>query len=336
MEMTDVHPDWDAFTPSEESREIVLTAREFFASLATSAASGSDTWESLYEQGYTMLGVPEELDGVGSATDLAAVLEEAGRVLLPVPLTVTAAAVQTLLAAGLPLDEATAAPAALAFRAAQGMFAFDGATARTVVVLEGDGDQTRVRRWRSDPGMHQRESRPIDPSRVGAVVQDPGGVEERCVPVSADHLLAAARTCVASDLVGTAGRALDAAVAHALVREQFGRPIGSFQAVKHRLADLHVAIERARSLVVGAAVELESDALSDRARDLSMMAKAAASETCVLAAVVHTQLLGAMGLTAEADTPAEIRRAQHTAGYLGEPSELYARVAAATLEGSHR
>src|SRR5690606_15487652 len=119
---------------------------------------------------------------------------------------------------------------------------------------------------------------------------------------SAHHALAAARACVAADLVGTAERALQGSIAHALTREQFGRAIGSFQGIKHQLADVHVLIERARSLTVGAAVAVAASAHSNESARLSLLAKASAADAAARAVAVHTQLLGAMGLTFEADT----------------------------------
>lgn len=353
MEMTEARPDWTAFTPTDETRELASTAREHFAALApesllhavAAGEGGEGPWPALVESGYTLVGVPEEHDGIGTIVDLVALLEEAGRALLPVPLTTTAAALQTLLVAGLPPQGVAEQPAAVAqsVRARgggrgdrdgdadtpeEGLFAFDGAQARTLVAVDAvDGGSVRVRRLTADAAGLVPESSPIDASRRGAWIRGAQMADERVLPRSPDHVLSAARTCVGADLVGTAARALDASIAHASGREQFGRAIGSFQAVKHRLADLHVAIERARSLVVGAAVEVDADALSDAARELSMLAKAAATEAAERAASVHTQLLGAMGLTFEGDSQLEVRRARHTSRHLGGSGELYAAVA---------
>jgi alkylation response protein AidB-like acyl-CoA dehydrogenase len=338
VQTTEADPDWAAFTPTEETRELSTTAREHFAQLAPDAllhavAAGqeaADVWGALADGGYPAIGIPEEHDGIGTLIDLVAMLEEAGRALLPAPLATNAAAAQTLLTAK--MTPHPNEPAALAERHADGgLFAFDGLHATSLVVAEPDGDGTRVTRL--TPRARTPQTTPLDASRPGAPVTAADTSEDTIVATSIDHVLAVARICVAADLVGTAVRAAEGSITHASTREQFGRPIGSFQAIKHRLADLYVDIERARSLVLGAAVSAMADRLSDETRDLSMLAKAAATETAQLAAHIHTQLLGAMGLTFDGGSQLEVRRARHTARQLGSAADLYARVGA--LRGAH-
>ena len=94
--------------------------------------------------------------------------------------------------------------------------------------------------------------------------------------------LAVPLTATAAELVGLAARVLDITVTHTNTREQFDRVIGSFQGVKHRLADCYVAIERARSLTYGAAM-LVTDPVADAEETwrAAALAKAAASEAAV-------------------------------------------------------
>lgn len=345
MEMTEARPDWDAFIPAEETRELASTAREQFAALAPDTVlhgvAGGETaeglWSTLADSGYTAIGLPEKHDGIGTLVDLVTLLEEAGRALLPAPLATGAAAAQTLVVAGM-IPDATL-PSALAERLTDGrVFAFDGAQAKTLITVAPLEGRTRVTRIAAD--VVSLEPTPLDRSRTGAVISGEV-VEEKVIGASTDHVLACARICIAADLVGTAARALVGSIDHASSREQFGRVIGSFQSIKHRLADLHVEIERARSLVLGAAVAASEDPLSDETRDLSMLAKAAASEAAEHSAHIHTQLLGAMGLTFEGGSQLEMRRAAHTARHLGSTADLYARVAtlrsiAAPDEGTDR
>jgi alkylation response protein AidB-like acyl-CoA dehydrogenase len=100
---------------------------------------------------------------------------------------------------------------------------------------------------------------------------------------------------------------VDMAVAYACEREQFGRPIGSFQAVKHRLADAQVALEFARPVVYRAAFSV-ADGASDRELHVSH-AKAAASEAASLAAKAALQVHGAIGYTWEMDLHFWMKRA---------------------------
>lgn len=324
---------WSSLVPSEEFREFAATAREQLAALFPPDAiraihrDGPDSthWDELVAQGYTAFGLPEELGGFGTATELAALLEEAGRALVPLPLMTTAAAAQTLLAAGLAHDDLTGTPTSLAITPAtpasgETMPVFDGSLVAEVVTVAPDGE---VARFAVD-GARRIEDRPIDPSRATAVLTL--GDRLGAVPAGrADDVLAGARVCVAADLVGVGALSLQASIDHALVREQFGRLIGSFQAIKHLLADTHVALERARSLVAGAAAAI-ADGAPD-ARRLSLLAKAGAAEAALRATNVRTQVLGAMGLTFESDNHLAVRRAQQTAPFLGSASELSARAA---------
>jgi alkylation response protein AidB-like acyl-CoA dehydrogenase len=139
--------------------------------------------------------------------------------------------------------------------------------------------------------------------------------------------------CIAlsAEQVGAAQRALELTVAYTKVRVQFGRAIGSFQALQHRMAGLHVLIESARSLSYAAA-----DAAAEGAADLGLRAAAAkvyCSEALTRAAGEMIQMHGAIGITWEHDAHRYLKRA-HGAGQLfGRPSEHAARVAAAVIDG---
>jgi len=339
--------DWDLYVPKEETAEIEAAAREHFSALFSPgdvrAAVAGETldhlWPAIVEQGYTAIGLPGDADGLGSLVDLAAVLEQAGRSLLPVPLLATAAAVQTLLAVGVPVHEPPSQPATLARRGRSGgWLCFDGrsaATAVAVVAKSGGGCRIRVLSLESTDRVPLDA---VDAARTDVVVDDSVTLlAEHETDADVDAVLASARVCAAADLVGIAAGALEGGIRHALTREQFGRTIGSFQAVKHLLADAYVLVERARSLTVGASVEASREPLGSTAGHLAMLAKAAATDAATKCAELQVQLLGAMGLTWESDAPLFVRRARHTGPFLGTADELYERVAAEALtEGAAR
>jgi alkylation response protein AidB-like acyl-CoA dehydrogenase len=138
--------------------------------------------------------------------------------------------------------------------------------------------------------------------------------------------------CVAlsAEQVGAAQAALDQTVAYTKVREQFGQPIGAFQALQHRMADLHVQIAAARSLSYAAAV-----AAADGSPDLPLLAAAArasCSEALTQAAAEMIQMHGAIGITWEHDAHRYFRRAHGDTQLLGTPSHHISRIAAALLD----
>lgn len=329
--------DWSAYSLPDETRELVATARAHFTRVAKPEAlrlifdggQRPDLWQTLVEHGYTSVGVPEEVGGIGTRVDLAALLETAGETLLPAPLTTHAAATHILLAAESPRAVSIESRMALATDLGDGRaLVFDGVGAEAIVLVTAAADGARVRVFAIPEGAGEVQ-RAVDPSRANIIVEveDLSSADDRTVVAGRDECFAGARMCLAADLVGTAQRALDGTIAHALTRRQFDRIIGSFQALKHLIADAHVNVERARSLVIGAAVALDADPLSREGATLSMLAKAAAAEAAEDTAALHVQVLGAMGLTFEADSPWEVRRARHTTPVLGTPSALYARAA---------
>jgi hypothetical protein len=112
----------------------------------------------------------------------------------------------------------------------------------------------------------------------------------------------------AAQLIGAGQAMLNTAVDYAKQRTQFGRVIGGYQAIKHKLADVHIAIELARPLVYGAALSLADDS-PDTVRDVSA-AKVAASDAALLAAHSALQTHGAIGFTSECDLSLWLLRVQ--------------------------
>jgi alkylation response protein AidB-like acyl-CoA dehydrogenase len=117
----------------------------------------------------------------------------------------------------------------------------------------------------------------------------------------------------------------ETALAYAGEREQFGVPIGSFQAVKHKLADLHVALERARATAYWAAATIAED---DEQRTMATaMAKAAVGEAQQVVAQDGIQLLGGIGYTWEHDQHLWVKRAKSGDALFGTAADHRARVA---------
>jgi alkylation response protein AidB-like acyl-CoA dehydrogenase len=122
----------------------------------------------------------------------------------------------------------------------------------------------------------------------------------------------------AAQLVGAGQALLDASVEYAKQRSQFGKVIGTYQAIKHKLADVHIAIELARPLVYGAALSL-ADGAPETARDVSA-AKVAASDAALLAARSALQTHGAIGFTQEHDLSLWLLRVQALRSAWGDPT----------------
>ncbi|MER7274687.1 acyl-CoA dehydrogenase family protein [Dactylosporangium sp. NPDC000244] len=308
------------------------------------AALAPDGWATLSKGGYLDIGVPEAVGGLGRTIDLVVMLEEAGRSLLAVPLLPAVLASQTQIAAGVHREDYRRSPAG--FSTAEGVVEDGRCFVERAHVLGGLDAATFTlvvqgpdRAWisvvdRDADGVEVLErATVIDPSRPVPALRFQGAaaVESRAIALDdLERIMASARVCLAADLVGTAAGALDAAIEHVLQRQQFGQAIGAFQAVKHQLADAYVSVEKARSLTLGAALRLVAGALDDVPTRDCLLANAVAAEAAVQVAARFTQLMGAMGVTFEADCHLFLRRAHQSAGLLGTPDDLF--MAAARIE----
>jgi alkylation response protein AidB-like acyl-CoA dehydrogenase len=147
--------------------------------------------------------------------------------------------------------------------------------------------------------------------------------------VEADTALDAGALAAAAQLVGLGGALLDRSVAYAKQRSQFGAPIGSFQAVKHQLADVAVALELARPLLFGAAL---AGGAPSAARDVSA-AKVAAADAAYRAARAALQVHGAIGYTAEYDLALWLTKVRALVSAWGTQRFHHDRVLAAVRRG---
>ena len=139
-----------------------------------------------------------------------------------------------------------------------------------------------------------------------------------------------ALAALACEAVGVAQRALDISSAYAKERQQFGRPIGSFQAVSHRIANIYMNVQLARSLAYWAAWTVAED--DDNAELACAAAKAAAGEAAVFACENAIQSLGGIGFTWEHPLHRFYKRAQWIDSFDGFASAQRARIAAALLD----
>jgi alkylation response protein AidB-like acyl-CoA dehydrogenase len=309
--------------------------------------------------GLVGLTIPEEHGGSGCGpVEQLIVCEEMGRTLLCAPYLSTAVlATSALLAsadraaqAGLlpgiaagsliatlavPEDEGAWNTSALRTRArvqgsrwlvtGQKKFVPDGASASLILVAaQAPAGPSLFAVDGAAPGLARRPLRTLDMTRKQAVI-DFDEVPARLVgaagaaAVIVDHAVRLGSIMLAAEQVGGAQRCLDMSVDYAKLRYQFGRPIGSFQAIKHKCADMLLEVESARSAAYYAAW-----AAADGASDLPLaasLAKACCSEAYVNAAAENIQIHGGIGFTWEHDAHLYYRRAQSAEAMLGTPAE---------------
>ncbi|MFJ7901322.1 acyl-CoA dehydrogenase family protein [Streptomyces sp. NPDC096198] len=274
--------------------------------------AGRALWSEIAGAGVFALAVPEAYEGVGPLPpDLAVACVELGRHAVPGPLAETVLA--AVLLAGHPERAARLLPPLVAGKTmvtVGGAYAVDGDAADVVLSL-GDG------RVRLAPGCRPEVRPSLDPARRLAVPL-PGG--EVLCPAVPSGALDWARLATAAQALGVGLALLDRTVSYAGQRVQFGVPVGSFQAVKHRLADTAVALEFAEPLVFGAA-------LSMAPADIAA-AKVAACEAAYGAARTALQVHGAIGYTAEYDLSLWLTRARALRGAWGTPAQCRAAVLA--------
>jgi alkylation response protein AidB-like acyl-CoA dehydrogenase len=190
---------------------------------------------------------------------------------------------------------------------------------RTVLVLVGPADlENAARRVRAGVDFSCAYADvTLDGIRADVICADPGAVS---------RVLDTAQVLTAADQVGMAAGALDRTLEYLKVREQFGRIIGTYQALQHRCADLAVHIEAAAALVAMAAAAGDAGDTDVLART-ALLARAAASEVAMFAADTMIQLHGGIGFTWEHDAHLFFRRARSMAAWFGTVQQLRAEAA---------
>lgn len=305
-------------------------------------------WAALVEQGWTALTLPEEHGGLGMGhTDLCVLAEELGRVLAPVPFASTV----YILAEALMLGGSAAQKAHLADIAAgscigclavaegPGEPSLDRLTAQVrdgklygvkLPVIDGNSATLALVAARatgpvqlflvdlSAPGVTRTPLESLDPARDLARIAFDGAP---CEPIGApdllDLLLDRAAVLLAFEQIGGADRCLEQAVEFAQMRYAFGRAIGSQQAIKHKLADMYVNNQVARSNAYYGAWALESG--SDELPSAAAAARVAACQAYWYAARESIQTHGGIGFTWEADQHIHYRRALQLDMAIGSP-----------------
>ncbi|MER5839265.1 acyl-CoA dehydrogenase [Streptomyces prasinus] len=334
--------------------------------LRSAADAGKETlpdhWSGLAEQGLLGLHLPEEAGGAGyGLVELAVVTEELGRAMAPGPFLPTTLASAVLhaaghrthlagLATGTAVGAVGLAPGTLTLtRAADGTATLTGTGELVVgghladlfVLPAADGGRTT---WLVLPraAVESTDVRGHDLTRRSS------RVTARSVPVPAADLLDLdpgrprdlAATLFAAEASGIADRCVTTAADHARVREQFGRPVGQFQGVKHRCARMLAHAEQARACAWDAARAGDDPGGAGDAALEAALAAAVAGAVAVEAAFVTAkdciQVLGGIGFTWEHDAHLALRRAQALRIALGPTAAWRRRVARLALDGTRR
>jgi alkylation response protein AidB-like acyl-CoA dehydrogenase len=287
-----------AFTPEQE--ELRRQARSFLA------ANPEPAWEQLVELGWVGVSIPEEHGGLGLGfLEEAVLLEETARALMPGPWFATTVLAQPLLDA-----EQVARVAAGEERWSAEVDGLVPNLGEVDFVVTAGGPVAAT----GESGRTMDDTRPL------------GRLSGGSAPVDRPRLHAAC----ALEAVGVGTRALELGVEHAGSRQQFGRPVGVFQAVSHALATTFVELETARSVAYWAAwCVAESD---PQAPVAAAAAKAKATEAAVAACERSIQVHGGIGFTWEHVLHRLYKRAQWLERFGGGPAELRALVAAAILD----
>jgi alkylation response protein AidB-like acyl-CoA dehydrogenase len=315
---------------SEERELLIQTVRDLVAKHAGSdavrAAMNSERgydealWTMLCEQvGVAALVVPEELGGAGGElADAAAVIAELGRTLVPTPLLGTILAELALLAADTP-DTDTLEQ--LAAGTSIGTVVFDpgyvlNGDVADVVIAAQDGTLQRWNAFDAEPLTA------IDPTRRLTSLQ-----ATNTVAIGSDSGLAdTALLLLAAEQIGAATRCLELTVDYTKERVQFGRPIGSFQALKHRMADLYVKVQAAGAVV--------DEATENPSPTTAALAHLMATEAFRDVAGEAIQLHGGIAITAESDIQLYFKRAHGSSHLFQTPQDALRSLESEVFSGA--
>jgi alkylation response protein AidB-like acyl-CoA dehydrogenase len=322
-------------------------------------------WEEMAELGWPGLALPEEWGGQGlGIVDLAVLFEQMGYALAPSPLLSNTVAGLVLATVGddaqcerwlAPLARGERRGTVALFEAGtsatigefgmeatddgegvvldgEKVLVMDAASADFLVVATADGRRHLVEREADGVGVAPEKS--IDPTRRLYSVRFDGvrvNPEATLAGDQADYLPVLWRVCtaLAAESTGVAQRAMEMAVEYAKDRRQFGRPIGAYQAVSHRCAQMLLETENARSAVYGAA--WAADAAPESLPLAASMAKAYASDAGWRVPDASIQVHGGIGFTWEHDLHFFLKRGRANAATFGTPSWHRERVAELTL-----
>jgi alkylation response protein AidB-like acyl-CoA dehydrogenase len=331
------------FDLNDEQQEIKRTAHEFLASrfrpekvreLAEARSYDDGLWKEISELGWPGIAIAEEDGGQGlGMVELAVLLEESGIACAPTPLLGSAGAALVISQAGsdeqraewLPkLASGEAAGSFGGFADGQSTLFCDLPTADVVVTFDGEGALVAPA-----PEVDFEVFEAIDATRSYGLVSD--AVGER-LPGDVDAGRDRVAVAIAAELTGIAQRTLEMAVEYARERQQFGRPIGAYQAVSHRCAAMLLATEESRSLTYYAA--WAADAEPESLPMAAAMAGARAGDAGWEVPASALQIFGGIGFTWENDLQFWLKRGRVTSRMLGSPREHRERVADLTGLGA--
>ena len=326
------------FGYTDDQQQIRRTARELLAERAKpervrehaeAGRTDADLWRELSELGWPGIAVPEEHGGQGlGVIELAILCEELGRSLAPVPFLPSVLAATVIEQAGSPEQRERWLPGLAAGETIGALgsavdgtaeLVIGGADAALFVLVEDDGSA----RVASAEEADVKQTPSVDPTRSAARVSIAADVGEQlpdgCVGIGRGLV------AVSSELVGVSDRALEMTVAYVKDRRQFGVPVGSYQAVSHRCAQMLLDTEKARSATAFAAWAADAD--PERLAEAAAMAKASASDAGREVTASAIQAHGGIGFTWEADVHWLYKRAQLDAALLGGAKRHRARLA---------
>jgi alkylation response protein AidB-like acyl-CoA dehydrogenase len=332
------------FDFSDDQHEIkriardLLAARSSFAAVRTAAESGTPDpalWEELTELGWPGIAVAEEHGGQGlGQVELAVLLEELGYAVAVTPMLGTVLAALAIEHGGDDAQRARWLPGLAdgTLRGALGPSGNDGLVpdapgADVLVLVDADHATARVVAG-ADARVTVTET--IDPTRAYGRVETGAGE-----PLGGDAQAGIDRAAIAvsAELVGLSQRALDMTLAYVKERRQFDVPVGAFQAVGHRCAQMLLGVESARSATYFAA--WAAGAEPERLAEAASLAKAAASEAGREVTASAIQMHGGIGFTWEADVHWMYKRAQLDAALLGGAGTHRARLARIVADRVH-
>ncbi|MBW3661703.1 MAG: acyl-CoA/acyl-ACP dehydrogenase [Actinobacteria bacterium] len=339
--------------PTEEQHALREMARDLFAAasppkrlraLWDGEDRGRDVWKRLADAGLTGLTVPQEHGGGGGGfREVVLVLGEAGYAALPEPLLETVAVGVPLLTEIARLAEETpggawahgwleriaAGDAIVTVQLGGAPYVVDADVA-DLLLTEIEGSLFALTDFGAEPVVTEDRARRLFDAH--AIVDSRSAVTHR--PAILEPARDRGAVGTAALQTGIARRLLDTTVEYARTRQQFGQPIGAFQAVQHQLADVHVALTAAGGAVWHAAGAIDDDG-PDRAH-AAAVAKAAANDAASLANRVALQLHGGIGFTWEHDLHLWLKRGLALQQAYGSAREHRRRIAADLFDEESR
>ncbi len=318
----------------------------------------ADLWKAIGEQGWLAVLVPEEYDGIGlGLLDASVIAREFGAMTTPGPWLGTILAAEAIRLAGSSDQQKSWLPrlAAGEVKAAVALLkpgssptpdnapaTADGGKLSGQLQLVEYADLADVLVVAAQDGLYLVEPSSYSTTRCEALdrttrlstvdLSGTGEKLENSSPEIVQELLDRAAVLVANDLVGIARKALMETVEYDKTRVQFGKPVGSFQAIKHELADVHVAVTMAEHAATYAAYAVDTD-LDDKVLAVSI-AKSKAADTARKATSDMIQYHGGIGYTWEHDAHFYFKRAKRLEYAYGDAAQHRERIAKLLLDGA--